>query len=265
MIRDEHDSKLGALLRYADVLDELAIKRGLLLSSYTGLPLGRCLVLLGSAESQAVKGAVQLQSLIREELVSLSTARAALTLMVKQKWSLTEAFSALSVDCGLVSRNRMGELLIESGMVSQDELELALYVNDHSGLPLGYAIGLLGKSSPGKLKYALTIQRSIRSGSLSRSEGITALEQIKDEALEGDFDRNALFSPLAKLLLKSGIIEQEDLDEVYQRCAETGSMTALDLIDHELISHDLLVATIRIRELVLSGSLTQEAAEKILA
>ncbi len=42
-------------------------------------------------------------------------------------------------------------------------------------------------------------------------------------------------------------------------------MTALDLIDNDLVSADLLVATIRIREIVLSGSLTQEAAEKMLA
>ena len=262
---EKQDSKLGALLKIADIVDDTSIKRGLLLSRYTGLPLGRALVLLGSVSDQLVKDSILMQSLVRDQILPLSAARKALSLLHRQSWSLPEACSALGIDSTIVSNNRLGELLKESYLLNEEELDLALYINEHSNLPLGYVVGLLGRTSASKLKYALNLQRAIRSGRIPRQSAIYGLRTINKRAIVGDYDRNALFKPLASLLVQSGVVQRQEMSRAFQIANSIDRMTALVLIENRFIEKELLLAAIKARELILTGQASESTAAGMIS
>ena len=59
---------LGELLTFFEVVHEKDVKRGLILSKHTGLPLGKCLVMLDVVTPEVVRAAVEAQSMLKDEL-----------------------------------------------------------------------------------------------------------------------------------------------------------------------------------------------------
>lgn len=264
MTKQMNDSKLGALLRYAEILEEQDIKRGLVLSQYTGLPLGRSLVLLGCVSAEMVRSSVQVQSLIRDGLLEPKIAKRALHLVQRQDWTLAEAFSALGVDQLLVRENRLGDLLMSARFIQFDELELALYVNEQSSLPLGYILAMLGKAAPAKLKLALSLQTEIRAGRIDRIDAVQRIKDLRDKNV-GNADRNEVFLGIGQLLVQASVIADFQLQQALEASDEIDRMTALILIDLGLLTRELLVATIRLQELVATGSINASQAAAALS
>jgi len=74
---------------------------------------------------------------------------------------------------------KLGELLVAAGLINQSELETALDASICLCLPLGQMLIHEGKASPEVVAKALSLQRQLRTGALSRKQAVCELKKFQ--------------------------------------------------------------------------------------
>lgn len=266
MAQQPKDLKLGTLLSYFGVVTDKDVKRGLILSKHTGLPLGKCLVMLDFLNSDVVRAAVEAQSMMKDGLLDSEHAREAMGVVYRKKWTLTDALILLGVDAYASRGTRLGELLSSSRHISDAQLQLALQASDASGLPLGRVLVLLSQLTEPSLDLALNLQREIRLGNVERS---SAIDQLKDEKIvipvEGrDGDRDDKRIRIGELLVSSDLLSEADVKAAVEMAQANDKMVGQVLIEMGWVSEELLSAALRLQEMVWSGGISRYRAIAVL-
>lgn len=129
---------LGDLAVQLEVVSSEQVVQSLAISSDTGLPLGRVLVLSGLISENDLSNLILCQSLLREDLVQLEQVRNAFLRVRGSGRRLEDALLELGWERSLEKQlSPLGELLVSSAVITESQLDTYLRQQERVRLPLG--------------------------------------------------------------------------------------------------------------------------------
>lgn len=174
---DKKDVKIGEMLVSVGVVTSGDLQEAIQIAKRMNLPIGRVIVMSGVITEGNLQYALEAQSLIRDGLLDYDTAISALKNAYATQRSLQDALVDLRwAPRKDVTSNKLGELLIDSNMVSQAQLDQALQASFESGMPLGGTLVLQGVLSAQLLPMVLNAQEHIRDGKVTRNQAVENLK-----------------------------------------------------------------------------------------
>lgn len=177
MTQETPHIRLGELLKEADILTSDFIKEALSQYEDQGLPLGKVLVISGYLSDFQLRNTLDLQYMVNDGLLPMAAAIKVLKVAHKEDCALTDAFEK----AGIIQpeeqeTNKLGQLLVESKVISNDQLEDCLSSSNRTSLPLGHILCHRTLVSQPLINRTLLVQQLIRRGQIMRKQGITAIE-----------------------------------------------------------------------------------------
>ncbi len=260
------DLTIGDLLKRFDLITPYQLSRGASVSECTGLPIGKALVVTGNLSERVLLAVVEAQSLLRDEAITFDQAEQAMNIVRWRERTFSEALSALRIKVMQGQRNRLGEMLVESGMLSHDQLEFGLTVSASSGLPLGQVLVLLNRISEGLLRLALALQRELRAHTLRREQAIRRLRAGLSEA--ETLDKIGIVPPhkvrIGSILAAAGLVSTNDLSGAVRSAGKAKQLLGQYLIASNAVSAELLNLSLHLQSLVWQGRIKYETAVNLL-
>jgi len=256
--------KLGSLLSHFGVVSEQDVRRGLVLSKHTGLPLGKCLVMLDITVPEVVRAAVEAQSMLKDSLIDMESATEAMGVVQRKKWTLPDALIVLGVDAYASRGTRLGELLASSQHLTAEQLDIALRASDTSGLPLGRVLILLDKLNAGSLSLALELQHDVRAGKVERGSAVDRLKQEKPEAGGSVNAEDAKKIKVGELLVSASVLSEAEVLSAVQMAKANDKMVGEVLIEMGWLTEELLTVSLRLQEMIWSGGVSAKRASRSL-
>lgn len=170
--------RLGELLVHAGLVKEADVEGQLAVAQFMGLPLGTLLVREKKVTSEVLRVAIRLQTLITDGMISLELSCMALRDIYRSRVTAAEILEALDSYSEKVRTCRLGELLLDAGLVSEVELGRALVNSAENCAPLGEALIQMGVSSPEVIGAALFAQSNVRARMLDYSSAVAELKTL---------------------------------------------------------------------------------------
>ncbi len=212
---------IGDLLQKANLVTAEQVGDALPLSKKTGLPIGRILIEAGIINEPILRAAVLAQSLIRDGVLHVELAAQAVGAVGANGESLDSALKRLGWRSEYYqTANKLGNLLLEAGCISKQQLSQALEVCFASGLPLGRVL-VLRKVVPEVVAYAgLSAQVLLREGKIPRTEAVAAVKLASSmkTTIQGWLEHGGILPDgepkvirLGELLSLAGIVSELDL------------------------------------------------------
>ena len=266
------DIFIGDLLVQAGFASFEEVADALPIAAKTGLPVGRVLVGSKSITDSELQATLFAQSLLRDRLLSNDMALQALRKVRQEDLTLYEALE----DLGWKSEsyeltNRLGQLLLDSGLVTQSVLEEALEAFYTTGLPMARILVLRGVIGNHLAYTAITTQMMLRDGLLSREQAIDALKKAASRRTTtdtaSDYSNYLRIQPMhtlriGELLVLARQVSELDLLEAVERSLFTDEPIGETLVRTGKVSRQTLDQGLRAQKLITSSDLSPlEAAE----
>jgi hypothetical protein len=168
---------------------------------------------------------------------------------------------------------RIGELLIDVGILNQDQISDAVTIAQKRGLPVGRALVMSGLLSEPMLQAALQVQSLFRDGLITREEGVNALQISSllgvtlDEALDRlrwVQDKKVATNRLGELLVEADILPTDALDGYLLRSKESGLPLGRFLSSIGAVDEGLVMAVLNMQFLIRDGKINRESAIEAL-
>lgn len=190
--------KIGELLVSARLLDTSDVIEAIQVSHRLQIPVGRVLIMAGTVSEQLLQAALQAQIVINEGLVSLEVAGDALRIVARDQRTLQQALQQLNVAPSYQQElsNSLVDLLIDSNIVTQEQLEQAMRTSNEADIPLSGALVLQGTLSANFFPSILRAHDQIRTREKSRDEAIAELKESFLIWLKADESWNSLADAL---------------------------------------------------------------------
>lgn len=166
---------IGEVLTRAGILSSEQLQDRLEITKTIGQPLGQTLLQLGDLSKYQLRCVVQLQSLMGDGLLDEDKAVTATKLVCQDGCSLEQAFEKIGVVSESAWRSRLGQLLLDSGVLTRRRLARGLVVATRQCSPLGHCLIQLGLLDPSILSLALSLQRDVRTGRKTRDQALSEL------------------------------------------------------------------------------------------
>jgi len=274
MSNDKIDLRIGELLIEAGILNGKELSEAMKTARLTGLPVGRVLIMAGYVSEQEFQSSVQAQSLVRDGIVPLETAVAALTLLSDAEISFDEALKKVGwKQTEDKESNKLGELLIASEIVPHENLETAMRTSQATGLPLGRLLVSLGTISDELLATALNAQTFIRNSKLTRSQAIGGLKAAHQRRMPIEMslsEQGYYRSPhrtairLGELLIGADLVSELAMIDGLQKALIEHKYIGQVLVESGLIDNELLHSALSLQEMVANETLKPEEAADTL-
>jgi hypothetical protein len=266
--------RLGELLLSSSVLSDAELEHAVELSSETGLPMGRVLVMCGYISERELEAAVRAQSLVKDGALELAKAKEAIQLMSKKGMDFDKCLKSV----GFVREShepafRLGEILVEAQILTKVQMKESLRTSQETGLPLGRILVLTSAISEEMLSAALTAQVLVRDRKISSEQAIQALKssRFRRVNIEVSLMDLGFYKPpprqrvrIGELLVLSGLVNEPDLMTALElgliREAPVGQM----LVEGGFISKRILDTALKLQEIVSSHSLSALKASEAL-
>ncbi|MBK7836164.1 MAG: hypothetical protein IPJ49_00415 [Candidatus Obscuribacter sp.] len=179
MTTQESTIRVGELLVQAAVVSSAEMTEAVQVSKRLGVPIGRVLIMSGCVKEEVLEASLQLQRLIRAGDMSVDGALEALQRVNDLDIDLTEALANEQYKESLLdSAEYLGELLLDSNIVSEEDLVKAMQTSFDQGVPLGSTLVLQGLLSPSLFPSILSVQKNIARGVTTREEGVKEIQEI---------------------------------------------------------------------------------------
>lgn len=179
MTTQESTIRVGELLVQAAVVSSAEMTEAVQVSKRLGVPIGRVLIMSGCVKEEVLEASLQLQRLIRAGDMSVEGALEALQRVNDLDIDLTEALANEQYKESLLdSAEYLGELLLDSNIVSEEDLVKAMQTSFDQGVPLGSTLVLQGLLSPSLFPSILSVQKNIARGVTTREEGVKEIQEI---------------------------------------------------------------------------------------
>ncbi|CAN5650309.1 hypothetical protein BH10CYA1_BH10CYA1_14830 [soil metagenome] len=224
--------KIGELLVSARLLNTSDVIEAIQVSHRLQIPVGRVLIMAGTVSEQLLQAALQAQIVINEGLVSIDVAGDALCIVARDHKTLQQALQQLNIpNYQQELSNSLVDLLLDSNIVSQEQLELAMRTSNEADIPLSGALVLQGTLSANFFPSILRAHDQIRTHEKSREEAITELKESFLIWLKADESWNSLADALHTDLRK------ECTDQLVPPTSEPEILSVtLDTADEETAS-----------------------------
>jgi hypothetical protein len=270
--------KIGDLLIRSNIVTAEELEDSMKLADKMRVPLGRVLQMHGYCKETQLVQVLEVQQLIIDRTLTLENGVKAVEMVVKQGLDVDTAVRRVNPIVakrpeGQKTKNKIGQLLRMTGIITQKQLEESLTNSLNTNLPLGLLLVNSGAISMHVLSCSLKILEFMRDDRITRDMGthalrlarlkrITAEEALIEQNGQPTFDLYTI--GVGDLLLRSGLISESQL------------LTAkeVELVDEQLsekvfaelgfVSELCLSAATHLLSLVHDGSLQQEQACHII-
>jgi len=267
--------RLGDLLTRAGLLKPEDLREGMLIAKQQSLPVGRVLIMAEFISEPNLQAAVQAQSMLKDGLIDLDTALSALQISARGNITLDEALN----QCGWKDKtnsttNKLGGLLTEAGLISQEQLDQGLNQCQMSGLPLGRVVVAMGFMSEALLAAALNAQILIRDSKIQRDlaiQGLRACHERQISIEQSLRDAGILQLPvqdtvrLGELFVMANLLNQDNLMQAVELGLTESKPIGQVLVEHKMVSEQLLEAALAVQRMVAEGKLKKEQCGDVLA
>lgn len=148
-------------------------------SKRLGVPIGRVLTMSGCVREDVMDASLHIQKLMRDGNLSYDGGLETIKRVHDMRIELSEALSNETLKMGLLdSAENLGELLLDSNIISEEDLVKAMQTSFDDGVPLGTTLVLQGLLSPSLFPSILSVQKNIARGITGRTEGIKEIQDI---------------------------------------------------------------------------------------
>lgn len=248
---------LGELFLKAGLISIDQLCHALYVAHKNCLPLGRVLVMLGMVKTRVLEGALNLQNLVRQNLMQVQLAINVLHQFANGRARLVEVLQ----ECGWtgnVARDEgnIGEILIEAKILTRKSIDDALGLSRHVGLPLSRILVLQGMISPRLLVATVKAQEVIRSGRVQKDEAIRALSSAAsmlefEKACEKHLETRQPFIKLEELLLLARLMNETDLQRFEAERDHFGGGTLGEyIVESSVFSAAVIAAAVRLQTMI---------------
>jgi hypothetical protein len=261
------DLRLGQLLVDLGLITKELLQHSIVMSVEMSLSVGRILIMSGWLTSAQLQWAVQLQSLLKDNIITMAVAHQVSELMSCSGMTIQRALNCAGQPGALrvmeTRATRLGDLLTEAELVSGTDFKEALLKAQTLGLPVGRYLLISGLITGPLLETVVNAQRFIRDGKISREKAILAIQQaarrqyeLKKTTPAVDYGRVPIRSMrLGELLTLAGIITDVHLEYAIEFGLRCNMSIGQVLIDFEILTQRTLDIALNLQALVAKGSL----------
>ena len=265
-------NKLGQLLLSSNFCTEEQLEEALAGSASTGLPFGRMLVLNGVINESQLAATLNAQILIRDDKITKDQAVEGLKQARRRQ---------IAVEVPLMEKGfyrvqtrdaiRLGELLSLAGLISESQLLNAVELGLISQKPLGQVLIETNLVSEEILKVALQLQDLVMKGTLRPLQASQVLVQVKETGksipeavalIERGVASDTIDITLKDFLMESKTVSTEDIQTAFEVSVNNNQILGRMLLLSGIIDESTLQAAMRLVFLVKGGILSVEQAQK---
>lgn len=237
---------LASLLIEAQIISREQLDQASWNAAKNMLPLGRNLVLAGAVTPSVLGAALNVLVLLRDNQVSREQARKALRAVHQQKLTLEETMPQLEA----IAQNhlRVGELLSTAGLLSESDAMIAVENGLLNKKSIGQVLLESRMVSPLVLDACLKLQKMIYDAQMTRVQACELLRQVatRQVALEQFLsEMSYLKSRVLELITKAGLVNDREIEHALSVApeGETDIIRALFLTN--AISQDIFRTAVR--------------------
>ncbi len=271
------DFLLGDMLVKAGVISQAQLDEGVKLAGNKHLHVGQMLIMAGYISPRDLQAAVDAQSMLRDRAVDQNMATRCLKIACKTGMSFADVVRDQNQGAAGATTNKLGELLLEAGLIDREQFGKSMQRSLSTGLPLGRILVLNGALPEAVLTHALELQVRVRDGMTSREEAIEALaaaggtfaNMSQEETIRID---TILVAPprkkgirLGELMVMAGLLAETDV----MNALELGLMQDMRigevLVGQGYISTELLDAALELQRKVDEDKMQPAEAAEILS
>ena len=261
------DLRLGQLLVDLNLINKELLERAMITSVEMSISVGRALIMLGWLTSTKLQWSVQLQALLRDNVITLPVAVRIAELMSCPGMTIqralncvdkTDAFEVLETRA-----TRLGDLLIQSELLSEEEFFEALNKSQTFGVAVGRYLVISGLITAPLLESVMNAQRYIREGKMQKADAIVAIRraarrqyEIRRKNAVSDCDRLPIRTVrVGEILTLAGVVTEAHLEQAVEFGLRCNQPVGQVLVDSEILSKETLDVVLVLQSLVLNGSL----------
>lgn len=257
------DFLIGDLLVKAGVISQAKLDEAIKLSGAKHLQLGQMLIMSGAINASQLQAAVDAQSLVRDRTIDLNEALKVLKQACKSGQSIADVISSGQMKSSSGPTNKLGEVLLEAGLINADQFSKAMQRSLATGLPLGRILVLNNTLADAILNLALDLQVRVRDDMLTREEALDALRSAA--GIEGDDlpDPNrvaqaqaALKAPrkhgvrIGEMFVRAGLLTETDVMNALETGLATDQLIGQVLVGQGFITEQILEAALGLQKMV---------------
>lgn len=260
--RYSNSARLGDLLVQAGVLSPPQLQEAVKHSRSKKLQIGQVLVMSGHLTPKDLQVALEAQSMLRDKTIDINVAVQCIKVARKIGASFADVLEDYDASAAKRARTgKLGELLVDAGIISQDQLSQAMEQGLNTGMPLGRML-VLNEAIQGEfLEKALDIQVRLRDEMLTREEAIQNLKDLAGvqseetpEPVEKPEKKKQIVR-LGELLVMAGILSENDVMDALEWGLANQQPIGTVLVSQQLISQELLDAALFFQTCVKSEEL----------
>lgn len=248
------------------------------------LQIGQILVMCGYVSARDLQNALEAQSVIRDKSVDMNLALRCLKVAYKigtnfqdvlrdHEGGYTSGAPSVAPQPKLPT-GKLGELLVDAGVINRDQLDRSMQRSLQTGLPLGRMLVLQQIIADALLNVALEVQVRLRDEMLTRDEAIKALQEaagLPVSELESQQPTQPEAEPkrrsirLGELMVLAGLLTETDVMNALEWGLVNDQPIGQVLITKGLISQELLDAALVLQKKVDERSLDAVQASECLS
>lgn len=261
------DLRLGQLLVELKIITSEILDEAVHMAVEMSMSVGRALIMSGFLTSAQLQWAVQLQALLRDNLITMTVAAQVADLMSCPGMTMQRALNCAGQPYALrmmeTRATRFGDLLIDSDLIEETEFSEALVKAQALGLPIGRYLLISGYMTAPLLETVANAQRLIRDGKIERADAVVAIKQaarrqyeLRKNSKTVDYGRVPLRTMrIGELLILSGIITETHLEYAIEFGLRCNVAIGQVLLDFEILSKETLENALTLQALVANGSM----------
>jgi len=230
---------------------------------------------MGILKERDLEAALELQSMLRDGLVSNQFGIRALNLAIRSNISLTESFVKLGWQPPArppATTNELAQMFLDAQIVPRKQMDEALARSTTAKMPLGRCLVLSRAISTSLLSSALTAQVMLRDGLITREQAVAALkaafrkQQTLEQSLQesGTLDKAPQDLRIGELLTSAGLVTEGDKMSAIEQGLVSKLPIGQVLLRQGLISQALLNDTLKVQELVNNNVISPQQATELL-
>jgi tetratricopeptide (TPR) repeat protein len=255
----------------AGILTPAQLQEAMRSSRSKKLQIGQVLVMSGYMTSRDLQIVLEAQSMLRDRTIDLNLAIQCIKVARKIGGNFSDVLEDYDQSAAQRARTgKLGELLSEAGLISEEDLSEAMERSVNTGMPLGRML-VLNRILPSEvLQKALEVQVRLRDEVISREEAILSLRQAA--GLEGEpaeqakpEEKKKPIVRLGELLVMAGILTETDVMDALEWGLANQQPIGVVLVSQELISKELLDAALFFQNAVRDNKIDAMKACELLS
>jgi tetratricopeptide (TPR) repeat protein len=273
--QSRNSTRLGDLLVQAGILTQLQLSEAARSAKAKRIQIGQALVMNGVISPRDLQSVLEAQSNLRDKSVEPAEALRCLKIAYKLGASFKDILAEY-VSPKQTQTSKLGELLVESGLVSYEVLAKAVEQSYSTGLPLGRMLVLHETISNDLLTLALDLQVRVRDEMMSRQEALTAIRAAAGMAPITPGAEEAKPAPapegprkkglrIGELMVMAGVLTETDVMNALEWGLVNHQTIGKVLISQNLVSQTLLDAALSLQKMVDQENFEAAKASECLA